>query len=67
MSDCLGMLQQLTPNMSEGDVQSWLNEDSSDVGYQLLTDDEIVQYVTECSDSSDEDDRLQEATQLEIC
>lgn len=37
------------------DIESWLNEDAGDPGYQLLSDDDIIEQVTATNEQSDID------------
>ncbi len=40
-------------NCDEGDVRNWITMDANDQGYQLLSDDEIIQSVVECRTPED--------------
>lgn len=40
------LAKKLDLNLSDEDIANWMQEDSSDPGYQLMTDDEIIQQVT---------------------
>lgn len=47
--------------LSDEDIANWMAVDSSDSGYQLLTDEEIVQQVVNPEDETEdtEDDEVQ--------
>lgn len=61
----VSLSKELDPNLSDEDITNWMKEDSSDPGYQLLTDDVIIQQVvspsaeedTDMEDDEDQDDR----------
>ena len=38
-------LQELGYSMDENEISTWLNSDSNDPGFQLMTDDEICDHV----------------------
>ena len=57
---CESLLQQVDDTLTPEEVEDWLNVDLNDPGYQLATDDEIIQQVSQCtptetSDTEDED------------
>ena len=60
---CDSLAVQLDSNLTSEDIDTWLGEDANDPGYQLLTDDEIVQAVTEqASDTESDEDEEGEDT-----
>ncbi len=57
--DMLSLAQQLDSNFQAEDVETWLNADRNDQGYELLSDEDIVKQVTEGDDpevTEDEND-----------
>ena len=56
--EVLQLAQQLDSNLETEDVNTWINVDSGDKGYQLLSDEDIVKQVTQTNDKEDteEDD-----------
>ena len=44
-SDCEMLLHQLDSNLQDEDISNWVNGDADDQGYQLLSDEEIIQQV----------------------
>lgn len=56
--EVLQLAQQLDSNLETEDVNTWINVDSGDKGYELLTDEDIVKQVTQTNDREDteEDD-----------
>lgn len=54
------LAQQLNANLSTSghcvDIDTWLNEDANDPGYQLLSDEDIIEQVTATNEESDNDD-----------
>ena len=56
---CEQLLHQVDATLSNDDVSEWLHFDSDDPGYQLLSDADIIQQVTQeeaDNEDSDEDD-----------
>ena len=49
------LAKELDHNLSDEDIINWMKEDSSDPGYQLLTDEEIIQQVVNPSAEEDTD------------
>ena len=49
------LAKELDHNLSDEDIINWMKEDSSDPGYQLLTDKEIIQQVVNPSAEEDTD------------
>lgn len=59
----LSLAQQLDSNLQAEDVETWLNVDRNDQGYELLSDEDIVKQVTEGDDpevTEDDDDESKE-------
>ena len=56
--EVLQLAQQLDSNLETEDVNIWINVDSGDKGYQLLSDEDIVKQVTQTNDKkeTEEDD-----------
>ena len=56
--EVLQLAQQLDSNLETEDVNTWINVDSGDKGYELLSDEDIVKQVTQTNDKEDteEDD-----------
>ena len=50
------LAKELDNNLSDEDIINWMKEDSSDPGYQLLTDKEIIQQVVNPSAEEDMED-----------
>jgi hypothetical protein len=53
---CETIAHQLDENLTNEDISTWLNDDSFDPRYQLLTDEEIINQVTFDQESEEEDD-----------
>ena len=47
---------QLDSNLQDEDIREWMNGDSDDQGYQLLSDDDIIQHVTQQDKTTKEDE-----------
>ena len=63
------LAKKLDHNLSDEDIINWMQEDSRDPGYQLLTDDEIIQQVTnpsaeESADMDDDEDQAEPTTTI---
>lgn len=58
--------QELGFNMDENEVNSWLNSDSNDPGFQIMTDDEICDYVMSEAISADSDEE-EEREEHPVC
>ena len=59
--EMLHLAQELDSNLETEDVITWINVDSSDGGYQLLSDEDIIKQVTqgdgtEATEEDDEDE-----------
>lgn len=67
-SDCETLLCQLDSNLQDEDINNWLNVDTDDQGYQLLSDEEIVQQVTsqQPEDALEDENEEDEAEELDI-
>ena len=50
---CEMLIRELDSSLTDNDISSWLDSDSSDPGYQLLSDEDIISSIT--SPSQDED------------
>lgn len=55
-AEVLELAHQLDSNLEDEDVCDWMNIDSGDQGYQLLTDEEIVQQVTQTNEIAEEEE-----------
>ena len=55
---CETLIRDLDKNLTDEDIRSWLDSDSNDPGYQLLSDDDIISNIT--SPTQDEDDSEEE-------
>ena len=55
-TEVLELAHQLDSNLKDKDVCDWMNIDSGDQGYQLLTDEEIVQQVTQTNEITEEEE-----------
>ena len=42
--------------MNEDEISTWLNSDRNDPGFQIMSDDEICDYVTSEADHQDKDE-----------
>ena len=63
------LAKQLDHNLSDEDISNWMKEDSNDPGYQLLTDEEIIQQVVnplaeENADTEDNEDEVELTTTI---
>ena len=54
-TECEDLVRQLDSNLPEEDIE-WMNGDSDDQGYQLLSDKDIIQHVTQQDETTEEDD-----------
>ena len=68
------LAKELDHNLSDEDITNWMKEDSSDPGYQPLTDEEIIQQVVNRSAEEDTDmktrmnrPQLFRVVKLQIC
>lgn len=69
-STCEMLIHELDGNLTNEDVSSWLNSDSSDPGYQLLSDDEIIDSITTHipdDDGSDEEEDESDTQETPTC
>lgn len=57
---CESLVRQLDKNLTDEDVTSWLYEDSADPGYQLLSDEDIIDQVTSDQQIEESDDDVSE-------
>ena len=66
---CEELAHQLDPSLQDEEIASWIYEDSDDQGYQLLTDDDIVQHVTQQEEVNDEkdEDESEESHNIPSC
>ena len=54
---CEDLVRQLDSNLQDEDIREWMNGgDSDDLGYQLLSDDDIIQHVTQQDEPAKEDE-----------
>ena len=49
--EVLKLAQQLDSSLQHEDVNAWVNVDSNDQGYQLLSDEDIIKQVTQTNDA----------------
>ena len=62
---CDSLAVQFDSNLTSEDIDTWLGEDANDPRYQLLTDDEIVQAVTEQASDTDEDEEGEDTVTMQ--
>ena len=53
---CEDLARQLDSNLQDEDIREWMNGDSDDLGYQLLSDYDIIQHVTQQNELTKEDE-----------
>ena len=65
---CAQLMQQLDGTLTSEEIAQWMSVDSEDPGYQLATDEEIVQQVSQTAqpESSDEEDDEDVSTESSI-
>ena len=56
VAEFIDTFQELGYNMNEDEISIWLNSDRNDPGFQIMTDDEICDYVTSEADHQDNED-----------
>ena len=56
VTECEDLARQLDSNLQDEDIREWMNGDSDDLGYQLLSDDDIIQLVTQQDEPTKEDE-----------
>ena len=54
--ECEDLARQLHSDLHNEDIREWMAGDSDDQGYQLLSDDDIIQHVTQQHEITEEDD-----------
>lgn len=66
---CKELACQLDASLQDEDISEWMNVDSDDQGYQLLSDDGIVQLVTQpdTTEEDDEEDESEERHDIPSC
>ena len=62
--EVMELAHQLDPNFEEEDLHDWMNVDSDDKGYQLLSDEDIIQNVTQ-TDEAIQEDQEDESEEIE--
>ena len=50
------LARQLDPNFENEDLQDWMNVDKDDKGYQLVSDEDIIQNLTQTDEATQEDE-----------
>ena len=70
--EVLKLAQQLDSSLQHEDVNAWVNVDSNDQGYQLLSDEDIIKQVTqtnnaEVTEEEDEDESEDVPSSGEVC
>ena len=55
-TECEDLARQLDSNLQDEVIREWMNRDSDDQGYQLLSDDDIIQHVTQQDETTKEDE-----------
>ena len=55
------LAHQLDPSIENEDLTDWMNRDSDDKGYYLLSDEDIVRNVTQTDETIQEDEEDESA------
>ena len=55
-TECEDLAWQLDCNLQDEDIREWMNGSSDDQGYQLLSEDDIIQHVTQQDETTKEDE-----------
>ena len=54
--ECEDLARQLDSGLQEEDIMEWMDGNSDDQGYQLLSDDDIIRQVTQSDEATEEDE-----------
>ena len=66
-SDCETLIRELDSSLQDEDISNWVSGDADDQGYQLLSDEDIIQQVTsQQPDDTPKDCEEDEAKDSEI-
>ena len=63
---CEMLVHDLDSKLTDEDIRSWLNSDSSDHGYQLLSDDDIVSNITTPNQNKVSSEEKEEDTDTQV-
>ena len=64
-SNCEALLHELDSSLCDEDISNWLHVDVDDQGYQLLSDNEIIQQVTsQLHKDTPEDETLEDEAEI---
>ena len=55
-AECEDLAHQLDSGLQDEDIREWMDGDSDDHGYQLLTDEDIIQHISQSDKTTKEDE-----------